>query len=107
MQQPSTRHARRHAGDSWRGRVALTLGLAAVLASGCRREVEGMGLGMGDAGTDDGTGDGDEIPAELEPAPAALRLLLQRQYRGAIRDLLGDAAAEAATPPDNHAINGF
>ncbi len=85
----------------------LVLGISMFAAPGCRRDVEGMDLA--DGGLDDGMMDdgGDEIPAELTPAPAALRLLLQRQYVGAVRDLLGDEAAAVATPPDNHAINGL
>ncbi|MCH9680559.1 MAG: DUF1592 domain-containing protein [Deltaproteobacteria bacterium] len=62
------------------------------------------GLSGGDPDGDGGT---DEIPAELEPAPATLRLLLRRQYVGAIDDLLGPAAAAAASPPANVSLNGF
>jgi hypothetical protein len=93
---------------SLRGRLALGL-VAAALATGCYQGLEGRddasggdGDGDGDGGMDDG-----EIPAELVPAPASLRLLLQRQYVGAIEDLLGPQAAAAANPPENHAINGF
>ena len=92
-----------------RRRLALAVGLCtAFVLPGCKRGADDdMGLTVG---LDDGTGtgeDGDEIPAELEPAPARLRLLLQRQYVGAIEDLLGSEAAAAARPPENHAINGF
>lgn len=99
----SSRHGRR---ERW----TLTLGVAAtMLVLGCYNGLEGgrdgsAGLDGGDSETGDG---GDEIPAELEPAPASLRLLLQRQYVGAIEDLLGPEAAAVATPPENHAINGF
>jgi hypothetical protein len=99
----------RDAGRLVLGRLVLGLGLAA-LSSGC---YSGLGDGRdGDAGQD-GDGDagmeegGDEVPAELEPAPASLRLLLQRQYVSAIEDLLGPEAAAVADPPENHAINGF
>lgn len=91
----------------------LVLGLcAAALVSGCYQglgdRADGSAGQDGDAGDDAGMDDdGDEVPAELEPAPASLRLLLQRQYVGAIEDLLGPAAAAVATPPENHAINGF
>ncbi|MEM7154157.1 MAG: DUF1592 domain-containing protein [Myxococcota bacterium] len=80
-----------------------------MLLSGC---YTGLEAGQGpDLGTDDGN-DGedagsDEVPAELEPAPAALRLLLQRQHVNAVRDLLGEEAAAAASPPQNIALNGF
>jgi Protein of unknown function (DUF1592)/Protein of unknown function (DUF1588)/Protein of unknown function (DUF1595)/Protein of unknown function (DUF1585)/Protein of unknown function (DUF1587) len=96
-----------------RGRWVSTLGLTAIaLALGCYHGVDdgrggSAGLDDADGGDDDSMDDGDEIPAELEPAPARLRLLLQRQYVGAVEDLLGPAAAAVATPPENHAINGF
>jgi hypothetical protein len=93
-----------------RGRLALGL-LAAVLAAGCYQGLDGRddlsGGQDGDGDADGGMDDDGEIPAELEPAPASLRLLLQRQYVGAIEDLLGPAAAAVAAPPENHAINGF
>ncbi len=77
-------------------------GLCAVALLGCYRgEADSSGLSGGDH---DG---GDEIPAELEPAPATLRLLLTRQYVGAVRDLLGPEAAAVAAPPADVAINGF
>lgn len=83
---------------------------AAALVSGCYSGIEGRTdatAGMDGADADGGMDDGEEIPAELEPAPASLRLLLQRQYVGAIEDLLGPEAAAVAAPPENHAINGF
>lgn len=40
------------------------------------------------------------------PAPT-IRRLLARQYRNAVRDLLGPAAAAAASPPGDSALNGF
>jgi hypothetical protein len=36
-----------------------------------------------------------------------LRLLLARQYRNAVRDLLGDGAATAVAPPPDTEVNGF
>ena len=80
-----------------------------MLLGGCYHGIEpGQGLDPEgeDAEGDDDAGT-DEVPAELEPAPAALRLLLQRQHVNAVRDLLGDEAAAAATPPPNIALNGF
>jgi len=56
-----------------------------------------------DSGDDDSGGPG----VEYEPAPARLRLLLARQYTNAIRDLLGEPAAAAVTPPVDTALNGF
>jgi hypothetical protein len=60
-----------------------------------------------EAGSDGGEDTGDAPGAEFEPAPARLRLLLARQYRNAIRDLLGEPAAAVATPPIDTALNGF
>lgn len=45
--------------------------------------------------------------AEFDPAPARLRLLLARQYHSSVAYLLGDAAADATTPPTDAALNGF
>lgn len=60
----------------------------------------------GDDGSDGGSDDGG-VDADYEPAPVRLRLLLARQYVRSIRDLLGDAAADVVTPPDDVSINGF
>lgn len=67
------------------------------------------GVPTGGAETGDETGDDDTgVPGqEFEPAPARLRLLLARQYRNAVRDLLGEPAAAAVTPPVDTALNGF
>lgn len=46
------------------------------------------------------------IPA-FAPAPLAGRLLLSWQYTNTIRDVLGQAAADAAAPPSDIAINGL
>lgn len=46
-------------------------------------------------------------PASFQPAPAAMRRLLARQYINAVEDILGPAAALAATPPGDVALNGF
>ncbi|MBX7077969.1 MAG: DUF1592 domain-containing protein [Nannocystaceae bacterium] len=61
--------------------------------------------GSSTAGGEDGGDDG--VGADFEPAPVRLRLLLARQYRHSVRDLLGAAAQAAATPPVDAAINGF
>lgn len=67
------------------------------------------GDGDGDGTADDGASDGadDGVDAEYEPAPVRLRLLLARQYTRSVRDLLGEAASLAVTPPTDVAINGF
>lgn len=61
----------------------------------------------GDETGPDGGSDEGGVDADFEPAPVRLRLLLARQYVSSVGDLLGDAAAEAVTPPDDVAINGF
>ncbi|HWB76619.1 MAG TPA: DUF1592 domain-containing protein [Nannocystaceae bacterium] len=63
----------------------------------------------GDAseGGDAGEGGEDGVGEDFEPEEVRLRLLLARQYRHSIRDLLGDEAAAVASPPDDVAINGF
>lgn len=43
----------------------------------------------------------------FEPPPLALRSLLSWQYRNAIRDLLGSAAAGVVNPPPDTAVNGW
>ncbi|MBK7825967.1 DUF1592 domain-containing protein [Nannocystis sp.] len=59
------------------------------------------------AGDDTSSDDTGATPAEFDPAPVRLRLLLARHYQNAVRDLLGEAAAAAATPPVDTALNGF
>ncbi len=103
---------------------ALALVLAALTAGGCYSGVDGdrdsagsgasvsAGDSQGDASAGSAsagdTGDtGDAPPAELEPTDASLRILLDRHYRNAIRDLLGDAATAVVTPPPDSALNGF
>ena len=44
---------------------------------------------------------------DFAPAAARLRLLLAPQYKNAVRDLLGTAAAEQALPPADVPLNGF
>lgn len=81
--------------------------VASVLLGGCYTGLEQdpvLSAGPDEGGSDS---DGTDIPAEFEPAPAALRLLLQRQHEHAIADLLGPEAAAAASPPPNIALNGF
>jgi hypothetical protein len=56
---------------------------------------------------DDTMGDDTGAPAEFDPAPVRLRLLLARHYQNSIRDLLGEPAAALAAPPIDTAINGF
>ncbi len=48
----------------------------------------------------------EELPAFV-PAPLRPRLLLANQYKNAIADLLGTAAAAAVTPPRDVPVNGL
>lgn len=61
----------------------------------------------GDVGSS--SGDGGETGGEepFEPAPGGLRRLLRHQHVGSIRYLLGDAAAAAASPPEDYSLHGF
>ncbi|MFO0617442.1 MAG: DUF1592 domain-containing protein [Polyangiaceae bacterium] len=75
--------------------VLLALAASAAIA-GC------IGNISDPVGKSPGTGS----EAFAPPAPK-LQRLLSRQYVGSVRELLGDAAALAATPPADTAINGF
>ena len=95
------------------------MGITVLLASGCYSGTEvsatgALSAGDGVTATDgnDGSGDGDSdsddaVPGDYDPSPVALRRLLSTQYVASIRLLLGDAAADAADPPEDAAINGF
>ncbi len=56
-----------------------------------------------------GSGDTDDTGDEpaFKPAPGGLRRLMIHQYVGSVRFLLGDAAATAAAPPEDHSLYGF
>lgn len=58
---------------------------------------------------EDGGGYGNGAPTTqaFEPPAPTMRRLLARQYQNAIRDLLGESAAVAATPPADAALSGF
>jgi hypothetical protein len=45
--------------------------------------------------------------AAAVPAPGGLRRLLRRQYINSVRVLLGEAAAQAAMPPEDTSLHGF
>ncbi|HEY0137195.1 MAG TPA: DUF1592 domain-containing protein [Nannocystis sp.] len=107
------------------------LALASLLLAGCytgadlspdsgETAVTGVTGNSGNSGADDGTpttgsgedagesaGDDGADPADFDPAPVRLRLLLARHYQNTVRDLLGDAAAGLAAPPTDTALNGF
>lgn len=46
-------------------------------------------------------------PQAFTPPAPTIRRLLARQYRNSVRDLLGPAAAAAASPPGDSSLNGF
>lgn len=81
---------------------------AEVTASGSGVATDGTGPGTSGDGSGGTQGDSDDpVPDDYEPAPVALRRLLGAQYVASIRLLLGEAAADAADPPEDAAINGF
>lgn len=96
------------------------LRLAAVIAAAAAF----AGCPPGAAGPDDGDpGDPQTVPpppdpdalsdrgprpaTPFAPAPARLRRLLAPQYKNAVKDLLGTAAADVVTPPGDVPLNGF
>jgi len=71
-----------------------------------------LGLGLGCTGTIGDSGGTEALPpgvppADFAPPPASMRRLLGRQYHNTIEDLLGSAAAEAASAPGDVSLNGF
>jgi len=95
-----------------RSSLAGMLLLLGSLPAGCYSgwsgpDSAGLGVAEDDGGSESGDSGDDVVPEDYEPAPVSLRSLLTRQYRHAIRDLLGEAAAAAAQPPPDTSINGF
>ncbi|MCA9635458.1 MAG: DUF1588 domain-containing protein [Myxococcales bacterium] len=84
-------------------------GFTAGLTQGASAGSSSDSAGSDSAGSDSAGSDsaGDDPPPELAPAPASIRLLLNRHYRNAIRDLLGEGAAAVVNPPLDTPINGF
>ena len=83
----------------------LMIGTVAAALAACTGTIGDPPEGGGSDPAQQGPGSGTD-PAFAPPA-ASLRRLLARQYRNAVRDLLGDAAALAAAPPPDSSINGF
>jgi len=54
-----------------------------------------------------GTGGGVLGNPDFEPAPGGIRRLLAFQYVGSVRHLLGESAAQAASPPNDFPVDGF
>lgn len=48
-----------------------------------------------------------ETVTDVDPAPAAMRRLLGRQYNSSIELIFGAEAASAATPPADSSLNGY
>ncbi len=109
-------------------RPLAALGLLALMASGCNEDPAG-GDTDGDAGTDssqsgtdasasmsdsdsdtesgtDSDTDG-PTPEGFVPLPGGMRKLTSREYTASVAVMLGDAAADAASPPTDIAQEGF
>lgn len=84
--------------------VCLTLVVCQVETGGEGDSSETTSAAMASEGSETSAGI-DEL--EFEPAPGGMRRLLRRQYVESIRYLLGDAAADAATPADDYPLHGF
>jgi hypothetical protein len=50
---------------------------------------------------------GPQVPENFSPAPGGLRRLLGWQYVNSVRVLLGEAGAQAATPPPDGSLHGY
>lgn len=90
--------------------LLLTLTGAGVL-SACSGDIGNLPSGNGGAGGTGGDGAGgvpDPIDSpQFSPAPGGIRRLLARQYRNSIKIILGDAAAQAADPPEDSTLSEF
>lgn len=106
---------------AYRSALLPSLLAAALIASACTGEgtlVEGE-FGPTDLsrppdsdGTAGGAGGGSDVEEEapapaFAPAPLTVRTLLSYQYRNAVSDLLGAAAAAVVVPPSDTMVNGF
>jgi hypothetical protein len=85
------------------GLVALST-LAGTWGSGCAEGAIGDESSSGVTGS---TGSGPSLVDQLDPAPGGARRLLGPQYVRAVRQVLGDAAAAAANPPEDIQLHGF
>ncbi|MGH1342598.1 MAG: DUF1592 domain-containing protein [Nannocystales bacterium] len=64
--------------------------------------------GSSSGGSDESSGStGDPPPADPIPPPGGVRRLLAPQYVGSVQLLLGDAAAQAASPPEDPVIGNY
>lgn len=88
--------------------LVAALAGSAVL-SACSGDIGQLPFGTGGSGgTGTGSGGGDPVDdPHFSPAPAGIRRLLARQYTSSIRQVLGDAAAGAATPPEDATLSEF
>lgn len=82
--------------------AAAFTGLAATATTGGCSEDEVTFPGDGEGGSGAG-----QVEKQTIPAPAGARRLLSRQYVSSVRMILGDAAADAADPPDDLALHGL
>lgn len=79
------------------------LELRAVLAASAITFV----AGCGDDTRDPPDPDPDPQPSDINPAPGGIRRMTASQYVGTVRMLLGNAAAEVASPPDEASALGL
>lgn len=82
--------------------AALVAALTGAIVSACGSD-ETVGFPDGDGGE----GGGVLGNPDFEPAPGGIRRLLASQYVRSVRHLLGDGAAQAATPPTDFPVDGF
>lgn len=83
---------------AWSGVLAI-VGIATASWAGCAE---------GTVGDETSTGSGKPpLEEQITPAPGGARRLLARQYVSAVRQVFGDEAALAATPPDDIKLHGF
>lgn len=82
--------------------AAAFVGLAAsATAGGCSDDTVVF------PGGDGGSGANVEVERQTDPAPGGVRRLTARQYINSVRLIFGDAAADAAVPPEDLRSNGF
>lgn len=88
-------------------RVSLAcLAVVAATLSGCFGRSEERAF-LNNVLPPQGPPDSTVVQRPFEPAPLTVRVLLSWQYRNAVRDLLGAAAAALVTPPPDTTVNGL
>ncbi|MFO0592860.1 MAG: DUF1592 domain-containing protein [Polyangiaceae bacterium] len=85
--------------------IVLALAGGSVL-SACSGDIGKLPFETGGSGGTGGSPDPVDNPT-FAPAPGGIRRLLARQYKNSIKMILGDAAAQAATPPEDVTLSEF